>query len=52
MGVTLPDVVSNQVCIFLIIVFAPAVFYVSGLHIWTHLRACECALLSFVYAVG
>lgn len=61
MGVTLPDVVSNQVCIFLIIVFAPAVFYVSGLHIWTHLRAyknpvvqrycCRISLLTPVYVL-
>lgn len=38
MAVTLPYVLSNQVCVFLIIVFAPIVFYVSGLHVWTHLR--------------
>ncbi|QDZ21391.1 subunit alpha of organic solute transporter [Chloropicon primus] len=38
MGVCLPYPLSNQICIFLIIVASPIVLYVSGLHVWTHVR--------------
>lgn len=38
MGVTLPYVLNNQICVFLIIVVSPIVIYVSALHVWTHVR--------------
>jgi len=38
MTLTLPSVTHNQVCIFFMIVVSPLVLYISGLHVWSHVR--------------
>lgn len=38
MALVLPFVLHNQVCLFFIIVVSPVVIYISGYHVWTHVR--------------
>jgi len=39
MGLTLPYVLSSEVCVFFLIVVPPLVLYVCAFHVWTHLRS-------------